>query len=114
MVSDQRKTYKFTEDGEASNLIEFYKKKLGLSAEEVVLNFLPKSDTDFFEHEWDVFKQSIIKCIPEDSPTHDFLIELERLYLIGIVGHNKIPFTIIEHIKTEYGIEKIISSYDGD
>lgn len=109
-MKHKRKSIKINPDGETSELLEIYKKKLGFdSYEKVIYHFLPKSDTEFFENEWNEFKNTISKCISEDSSTHNFLKQIESLYMIGIVTNKSIPWGILEHIKEEYGIEKPIS-----
>ena len=94
------------EETDTLQRIEAYKRKLNLkSNQEVIDHFIPKTDVDFFEYEWELFKKTILKYIPEDSKRRDFLQTIEALYFIVIVNGNKISPKIIEHMKLEYGME---------
>ena len=103
-MKQNRKSIKIDPCGKTSELLEMYKEKMDLkSYEEVIHHFLPKSDQEFFEHKWNVFKQEILKCIPEESSRIDFLQAIEALYFVGIVNGNKVSPELINHFIEEFG-----------
>lgn len=101
-MSNNRKTFQFSEN--LAVLLELYKKKLDYKTyEQVVEHFIPKSDFDFFETEWEIFKKNILKYIPENSKRIEFLQVIEALYFIGIVNGKKISSEFIDNLKNEFG-----------
>lgn len=86
------------------NRIDQLKCKLGKdSYEDVLDHYIPKTETEFFSMEWEIFKQGILKCIPDESPRTDFLQALEALYFVGIVNGNKVSPELINHFIEEFG-----------
>lgn len=92
------------ENSDVLERIESLKTSLNLkSNEEVINHFIPKTDEDFFLHEWNKFKKSIYKCIPEDDPRTSFIQIIEAMYCMTVVSGKKIPDTFIDHFKKEFG-----------
>ena len=86
--------------------LETYKKQLDLkSKEEVISHFLPKSDDEYFEYEWQIFRDRISKAIPGGNKRQNFLYSLEALFYIGIVNGNKVSLEFIEDFKKDFGDE---------
>ena len=94
------------EDSGTYERLEGLKTKLGLkSFEDVIDHYTPKTETEFFEFEWELFKNNILKCIPEDSPRIEFLQSLEALYFIGIVNGKKVSNDFIDDLKKDFGVD---------
>lgn len=107
-MNDRKKRHQIAINQESGvmEIIEAYKEKLDLkSNEEVLAHFLPATDEEFFDHEWQSFKKRILKCIPENNNRHHFLKSLEALFYIGIVNGNKVSLDFIEDFKEEFGDE---------
>ncbi len=84
--------------------LEKYKNELDLkSKEEVISHFLPKSDDEYFEYEWQIFRDRISKAIPGGNKRQNFLYSLEALFYIGIVNGNKVSLEFIEDFKKDFG-----------
>ena len=107
-MTDRKKRHQIAinQDSGVMEIIEVYKERLGMkSNEEVLAHFLPETDEEFFDHEWQSFKKRISKCIPDNNNRHHFLTSLEALFYIGIVNGNKVSSEFIDNFKEEFGDE---------
>lgn len=91
-------------DTDTFERVELLKTKLNCkSLGDVIDHYIPKSETEFFEKEFEIFKQNIRVHIPENSQRNELLGYLEIFYLRGIVGGDKLLDVNIDTFKELFG-----------